>query len=172
MMMKLLLILFHLLDRISSIDLPDFVTTQSTVPSDGWVDDSNSTVYNQYVTLPSSNGIICYSVFLLELIVTLIGPDVYNSYENLYLDASSYDLMAVVGYNDDPVVKDKGSAIRRSNIQQHGARRIFFHVASIVNDTTSNTTTLGPTAGTSLHSPRRCLYTYLLLFHRLHITDN
>ena len=159
MMMKLLLILFHLLDRISSIDLPDFITTQSTVPSDGWVDDSNSTLYNQYVTLPSSNGIICYSIFLLELIFTLIGPDAYNSYENLYLDASSYDLMAVVGYNDDPAVKDKGSAI-------------FFHVASIVNDTTSNTTTLGPTAGTSLHSPRRCLCTYLLLFHRLHITDN
>ena len=96
----------------------------------------------------------------LELITRLlIGPNSYNSYENLYLDASSYDLMAVVGYNDDPVVKDKGSAI-------------FFHVASIVNDTASNTTTLGPTAGTSLHSPRRCLYTYLLLFHRLHITDN
>ncbi len=79
------------------------------------------------------------------LIFPLIGPDAYNSYENLYLDASSYDLMAVVGYNDDPVVKNKGSAI-------------FFHVASTIIDTTSNTTQLGPTAGTSLHSLRRFLY--------------
>ena len=118
--------------------MPDFIPTQITIPSDGWVDDANSTLYNQYVTLPSKNGTVNlltrHIYYTHSILCLLIGPNSYNSYENLYLDAASYDLMAVIGYNDDPIIPNKGSAI-------------FFHVASTVTDTTNNTTYLGPTAG-------------------------
>lgn len=63
-----------------------------TQPNDGWCDDSSSPEYNQFVTLP----------FL-------------PSHENLWREDTLYDYFAVIGWNDDPVVKDKGSAI-------------FFHV--------------------------------------------
>ena len=83
--------------------LPYFLNCQATQTTFGWVDAATDPLYNQFVTLP------------------------YNaSHEDLYLtDSSVYDLLAVVGYNDDPVVAYKGSAI-------------FFHVASAG---------YGPTAG-------------------------
>lgn len=60
----------------------------------GWVDAGNDPLYNQFVYLP------------------------YNaSHEELYLSSSVYDLFAVIGYNDDPIIPYAGSAI-------------FFHVAS------------------------------------------
>ena len=62
--------------------------------NDGWVDDPNDYNYNKHVILP------------------------YNtSHECLYRSDNLYNLFAVIGYNDDPVIPFKGSAI-------------FFHIAN------------------------------------------
>ena len=67
--------------------------TNATEPTFGWCDDPNSPDYNRFVTLP-------YDQF---------------SHEDLWLNSSYYDLMAVIGYNDAPPTPGLGSAI-------------FFHV--------------------------------------------
>lgn len=64
------------------------------MPDYAWVDAPYDPLYNQFTHTPYA-----------------------ASHENLYLDSSLYDLFAVIGYNDAPVVPYKGSAI-------------FFHVAS------------------------------------------
>lgn len=60
---------------------------------DGWCDDPTQIGYNKYVKLP-----FC------------------GSHENLYLEEHIYDIIVPIGFNDDPVVYGKGSAI-------------FFHLA-------------------------------------------
>lgn len=56
---------------------------------DGWCNDANLTEYNQKVKLPFS-----------------------GSYEKLWREEDSlYDLIVVVGYNDNPIISGKGSAI-------------------------------------------------------------
>jgi L,D-peptidoglycan transpeptidase YkuD (ErfK/YbiS/YcfS/YnhG family) len=54
----------------------------------GWCDDPNSKKYNQIINLPTK-----------------------YSYEKLYRKDNVYDLILVLNYNMNPVVKDKGSAI-------------------------------------------------------------
>ena len=54
----------------------------------GWCDDSKSNFYNQQIKLPNK----------------------FN-YEKLYRNDRIYDLVAVLNYNTNPVVKNKGSAI-------------------------------------------------------------
>lgn len=61
---------------------------QSIAPDDGWCDDPGSHQYNRPVTLPLA-----------------------ASHERLWRDDDLYDLIVVVGYNDEPVVKGRGSAI-------------------------------------------------------------
>lgn len=61
---------------------------------DGWCDDINSELYNQKIIFP------------YEL-----------SAENLYRDDDLYDLICIIDYNLNPIIKGKGSAI-------------FLHVAS------------------------------------------
>lgn len=71
---------------------------EATLIDFGWVDAPTDMMYNRFVLLPYKDGSV--------------------SHENLYLaDSAVYDLLAVIGYNDDPVVPYAGSAI-------------FFHVAS------------------------------------------
>jgi L,D-peptidoglycan transpeptidase YkuD (ErfK/YbiS/YcfS/YnhG family) len=60
----------------------------------GWCDDPNSNFYNKEIKLPSK-----------------------FSHEKLYREDNLYDLVAVLDYNMDPVIKSKGSAI-------------FIHIAS------------------------------------------
>lgn len=55
---------------------------------DGWCDDPSSNCYNQHVKLP-----------------------IKSSHEKLWREDSIYDLIVVIGYNDDPILKGKGSAI-------------------------------------------------------------
>jgi L,D-peptidoglycan transpeptidase YkuD (ErfK/YbiS/YcfS/YnhG family) len=56
--------------------------------NDGWCDDPKSPNYNKHVKLP------------------------YNfSHERLFRDDAVYDIIAPIGYNDDPAVSGKGSAI-------------------------------------------------------------
>ena len=54
----------------------------------GWCDDPKSNFYNQQIRLPNK----------------------FN-YEKLYRNDRIYDLLAVLNYNTNPVVKNKGSAI-------------------------------------------------------------
>ena len=54
----------------------------------GWCDDPKSNFYNQQVKLPNK----------------------FN-FERLYRNDRIYDLLAVLNYNTNPVIKNKGSAI-------------------------------------------------------------
>tara|TARA_B100000575_G_scaffold157271_1_gene125537 strand:+ start:34 stop:531 length:498 start_codon:yes stop_codon:yes gene_type:complete len=54
----------------------------------GWCDDPNSRHYNKIVKLPSS-----------------------HKHEKLYKKENIYDIIIVLNYNMDPIVKNKGSAI-------------------------------------------------------------
>lgn len=54
----------------------------------GWCDDPKSDFYNQQVKLPNK----------------------FN-FERLYRNDRIYDLLAVLNYNTNPVIKNKGSAI-------------------------------------------------------------
>jgi len=54
----------------------------------GWCDDPNSRFYNQQIKLPNR-----------------------YSHERLYRNDNLYDLIAVLNYNTNPIIKNKGSAI-------------------------------------------------------------
>ena len=54
----------------------------------GWCDDPNSRHYNKIIKLPSS-----------------------YKHEKLYKKENIYDIIIVLNYNMDPIVKNKGSAI-------------------------------------------------------------
>lgn len=73
-------------DRIASpaSDLP----VASIRPADGWCDAPNDPSYNRPVPLPYP-----------------------ASAERMWRDDNLYDLLAVIGYNDDPPKPDRGSAI-------------------------------------------------------------
>ena len=57
-------------------------------PKDGWCDDPADPSYNQLVALPYP-----------------------ASHEDLWRDDGLYDVIAVIGYNTDPIVPGRGSAI-------------------------------------------------------------
>src|SRR5512138_3428359 len=61
---------------------------QAIAPEDGWCDDPADAAYNQPIRLPYP-----------------------ASHERLARDDHLYDLVVVLGYNDDPVVPGAGSAI-------------------------------------------------------------
>lgn len=54
----------------------------------GWCDDPSSRFYNQQIKLPTK-----------------------YSHEKLYRNDNLYDLIAVIDYNTNPIIKNKGSAI-------------------------------------------------------------
>jgi len=78
--------IFYRADRIAKpmTQLP----LRAIQPDDGWCDAPDDLCYNRLVKLP-----YCASA------------------ENMWRDDHLYDLVAVLGYNDDPVVAGKGSAI-------------------------------------------------------------
>lgn len=57
-------------------------------PDDGWCDDVRDPLYNQHVKLPFTAG-----------------------HEKLWRDDHVYDVIIPMGYNDDPIVPGRGSAI-------------------------------------------------------------
>lgn len=57
-------------------------------PDDGWCDAPEHADYNKHVTLPFS-----------------------ASHEKLWREDDLYDVVVPLGYNDDPIIKGKGSAI-------------------------------------------------------------
>jgi L,D-peptidoglycan transpeptidase YkuD (ErfK/YbiS/YcfS/YnhG family) len=79
----------RLLFRADRIKLPlTCLPVSAIVPDDGWCDAPDDPVYNQPVKLPYR-----------------------ASAEALWRSDSVYDLIVVLGYNDDPVVPGAGSAI-------------------------------------------------------------
>lgn len=85
----------RLLYRADRLAQPDSMLPTSTIrPDDGWCDDPADPAYNQAVRLPHP-----------------------ASTENMWRDDGLYDLVVILGHNDDPVVAGAGSAI-------------FMHVAS------------------------------------------
>ena len=73
-------------DKIKKLD-----TQVETIPiskDDAWCDDKERNEYNTFIKLPF-NG----------------------SYENLWRDDDLYNIIVVIGYNDEPIVKERGSAI-------------------------------------------------------------
>jgi L,D-peptidoglycan transpeptidase YkuD (ErfK/YbiS/YcfS/YnhG family) len=64
------------------------LSVRALANNDGWCDETNDPAYNKSVVLP----------FL-------------KSHEALWRDDHVYDLIVVVGYNDDPPIPGKGSAI-------------------------------------------------------------
>jgi L,D-peptidoglycan transpeptidase YkuD (ErfK/YbiS/YcfS/YnhG family) len=57
-------------------------------PTDGWCDDPASPDYNRPVRLPQA-----------------------ARHERLWLESHLYDLVVIIGHNDDPIVKGAGSAV-------------------------------------------------------------
>lgn len=78
--------IFYRADRMAAprVRLPLHVLA----PNDGWCDAPNDPQYNRQVKLPYG-----------------------ASAEQMWRDDHLYDLVAVIGFNDDPVVAGKGSAI-------------------------------------------------------------
>ena len=75
--------------RADRIERPRTILPLSTLSrKSGWCDDSNDTSYNKYVSFPFS-----------------------GHHEKLWRDDSIYDLIAVIGYNDRPIIPNAGSAI-------------------------------------------------------------
>lgn len=75
--------------RPDRITLPPIPFPSSLItPSDGWCDDPSHPDYNLHVKLPFS-----------------------ASHETLWRDDNRYDLIAVLGHNDDPPVPGMGSCI-------------------------------------------------------------
>ena len=81
--------------RADKITLPDNIQIFSIpiTPDMGWSDDSTDVNYNRLVSLPHA----------------------YRA-EKMYRDDDVYDVVIELGYNDDPVIMGKGSAV-------------FFHIA-------------------------------------------
>lgn len=86
--------------RYDKLDGPIYtkVPMMALLREDGWCDDPNDEAYNKAVMLPY-----------------------HASAENLWRDDDLYDVLVVLGYNDDPVIPGNGSAI-------------FMHVARDLND--------------------------------------
>ena len=73
-------------DRLGEIVTP--LPCRELTPADGWCDEPTDPAYNRLVRLP------------------------YPAHcEHLWLDEPVYDLIVPLGYNDDPVVPGRGSAI-------------------------------------------------------------
>ena len=73
-------------DRIR--DLACRLPIQPMSPGDGWCDDPMDSAYNRLVTRPYP-----------------------GRHEQMWRDDALYDLVLVIGHNDDPVVPGKGSAV-------------------------------------------------------------
>jgi L,D-peptidoglycan transpeptidase YkuD (ErfK/YbiS/YcfS/YnhG family) len=85
-----LLRLRRVLYRADRLPPPDCgnLPREPIAPDDGWCDDPEHSDYNRAVRLPHP-----------------------GRHERLWRDDPVYDLVAVLGYNDDPVQKGRGSAI-------------------------------------------------------------
>jgi L,D-peptidoglycan transpeptidase YkuD (ErfK/YbiS/YcfS/YnhG family) len=77
---------FYRADRVPSPDC--IVPVEPIVPTDGWCDDPSHADYNRFIHLPHE-----------------------GRHEELWRQDALYDLIGVLGWNDSPVQRDRGSAI-------------------------------------------------------------
>jgi len=92
--------IFYRPDKLSAQQIARLVALQSKgfavralTTDDGWSDDIKSPQYNQHISIAKYTRV----------------PNL--SYEKLWRDDEVYNIVAVLGYNDRPVIKGKGSAI-------------------------------------------------------------
>ncbi len=80
----------YLLFRPDRLDPPQTagLPVRALAPQHGWCDDPQEALYNQPINLPFA-----------------------GSHEVLWREDELYDLIVVLGYNDDPVLSGRGSAI-------------------------------------------------------------
>lgn len=78
--------IFYRADRVKRPETA--LPCEALSPQDGWCDDSTHPDYNRFVTVPHP-----------------------GRHERLWRDDHAYDLIAVLGWNDDPPVRHRGSAI-------------------------------------------------------------
>ncbi|CAI9120801.1 L,D-transpeptidase family protein [Brytella acorum] len=78
--------IYYRADRVARPET--FLPCEPLSPHDGWCDDPSDARYNQAVTLPCG-----------------------SRHERLWRDDHAYDLIAVLGWNDDPATPGRGSAI-------------------------------------------------------------
>jgi L,D-peptidoglycan transpeptidase YkuD (ErfK/YbiS/YcfS/YnhG family) len=78
--------IFYRKDKIPNLETQIESTPLS--PDDAWCDDIEKEEYNTFIKLPFD-----------------------GSYENLWRDDDMYDIIIILGYNDEPIIKGKGSAI-------------------------------------------------------------
>lgn len=95
--------IFYRPDKLSKTNISRIIALQAKgfpvhalTKDDGWSDDTRSTYYNQQISIRQ------------YLKTTAVPP---LSYEKLWRDDDVYDVIVVLGYNDQPVIKNKGSAI-------------------------------------------------------------
>ena len=75
--------------RIDRLEAPKTrLPTRIIRPEDGWCDDASHADYNKHITLPFD-----------------------ASHEELFRNDGIYDIIVPLGYNDDPAIPGKGSAI-------------------------------------------------------------
>jgi len=79
---------FSIAPIVSGGDFTTSLPVTAITPSTGWCDDPADPLYNQLVTLPYP-----------------------GRHEKLWREDHVYDIIIVVGYNDDPAIPYKGSAI-------------------------------------------------------------
>ena len=92
---------FYRADKLTSHELATLTrlkergfSVQALTPDDGWCDDTASPYYNQYIKLST------------------FAKDKIPHHENLWhSDDDLYDIIVVLGYNDNPVLPAKGSAV-------------------------------------------------------------
>ena len=88
----------------------------------GWCDDPRSKAYNKLIKLPSN-----------------------FSYEKLYRENNIYDIILVLNYNMNPIIKNKGSAIfihiaRRNLKKTEGCIALKkLHLLKVINKLKNNT---------------------------------
>lgn len=83
--------IFFRADKIDSTMIKTNIVKHKIKFSDGWCDEPTNSQYNKLVDLTMFDASI--------------------SHERMYRDDDLYDLVLVVGYNDNPIVLGKGSAI-------------------------------------------------------------
>ena len=84
-----LLLLRRFLYRADRVDAPETIFhCEPVAENDGWCDDPAEPDYNRQIRLPHP-----------------------GSHERLWLDSQVYNIIGVLGYNDDPIVPSRGSAI-------------------------------------------------------------